>query len=82
MMIGRMSDTQSVHAVPSVPFETFQSRVHEGGVTILDVLPQQAYASAHVPGAINIPLPELRARAGDELPDRSREIIVYCGGPT
>jgi rhodanese-related sulfurtransferase len=46
------------------------------GDFILDVrnLPELAVES--VPGAFNIPLPELRARLG-ELP-RDREILVVC----
>lgn len=56
--------------------------VRDPNVTILDVLPREAYAAAHIPRAINIPLAELRGRAPEELPDRSRRIAVYCGGPT
>ncbi len=36
----------------------------------------QELAVEHVPGAVNIPLPQLRARLG-ELP-RDREILVIC----
>ena len=35
-----------------------------------------------LPRAVNVPLAELRERASAELPDRRREIAVYCGGPT
>jgi rhodanese-related sulfurtransferase len=49
---------------------------------VLDVLTREAYAKAHIPSAINIPLADLRERAPAELPDRHREIVVYCGGPT
>jgi len=51
-------------------------------VVILDVLSREVYANGHIPGAINIPLAELPDSAAAELPDRDREIIVYCGGPT
>ena len=56
--------------------------VRKADVTILDVLSTQAYAAAHIPGARNIPLAELADRAPAELPDPSRRIVVYCGGPT
>ena len=43
---------------------------------LLDVRNPQELAVESVPGAVNIPLPELRARLG-ELP-RNREILVIC----
>jgi len=51
-------------------------------VVILDVLAPETFANGHIPGAINIPVKDIRERATLELPDRSQEIIVYCGGPT
>jgi NADPH-dependent 2,4-dienoyl-CoA reductase/sulfur reductase-like enzyme/rhodanese-related sulfurtransferase len=46
------------------------------GAFLLDVRNGQELAVEQVPGAVNIPLPELRARLG-ELP-REREILVFC----
>ena len=43
---------------------------------LAEVLPAGDYDWAHLPGAVNLPLKELDARAG-EL-DRSRPVIVYC----
>jgi rhodanese-related sulfurtransferase len=43
---------------------------------LIEVLPAAGYAREHLPGAINIPLKELNARA--EQLDRSRPVIVYC----
>jgi len=54
-------------------------RVREGLVTVLDVRPRVEYAAGHLPGAINIPLPELETRL-DGL-DRGREVVAYCRGP-
>jgi rhodanese-related sulfurtransferase len=48
----------------------------EHGAQLVEVLPAEEYDWAHLPGAVNIPLKELDARAG-EL-DRSRAVIVYC----
>ena len=44
---------------------------------IIDVLPAQAYAEDHLPGAINLPLRKIEAEAKRVL-DPSRPIIVYC----
>lgn len=66
----------------SVTLDQLRSRVRDHSVVILDVLAPESYANGHVPGAINIPVAQLRDRAPVELPDRGREIIAYCGGPT
>ncbi len=53
--------------------------IHWGAVDggfVLDVRQPAELTVEHVPGAVNIPLPELRARLG-ELP-RDREILVIC----
>jgi rhodanese-related sulfurtransferase len=47
----------------------------DGGL-LLDVRNPPELAVESVPGALNIPLPELRARLG-ELP-RNREILIIC----
>jgi len=46
------------------------------GAQLIEVLPAADYDWARLPGAVNIPLRELDARAG-EL-DRARPVIVYC----
>ena len=43
---------------------------------LLDVRTPQEFASGHIPGAVNIPVDELRSRLG-ELP-RDRQIAAYC----
>ena len=68
--------------VPTVSLAHTRERLRDPGVTILDVLPRESYAAAHLPHAVNVPLAELARRAAQELPDRAREIITYCGGPT
>lgn len=46
------------------------------GAQLVEVLPPDDYDWAHLPGAVNLPLKELDARAS-EL-DRSQPVIVYC----
>jgi len=62
-----------------VPRKELLSRISEGLVTILDVRPEDEFASGHIPKALNIPLAQLRERLA-ELPS-DREIIAYCRGP-
>lgn len=54
-------------------------RVRAGAVTVLDVRPPEEYRAGHIPGAISVPLSELKHRL-TELP-RDREIVAYCRGP-
>lgn len=54
-------------------------RVSEGSVTVLDVRPPEEFKAGHIPGAVSIPLAELKRRMKD-LP-RNREIVAYCRGP-
>jgi rhodanese-related sulfurtransferase len=65
-----------------VTLADLRTRMRDHRVVILDVLPPEAYENGHIPGAINIPVAQIRARAPIELPDRAQPIIVYCGGPT
>lgn len=56
-----------------------RQRMRKGLVTVLDVRPEDEFALGHLPGAVNIPLPELNQRLGN-LPKR-QEIVAYCRGP-
>ena len=47
------------------------------GAQLVDVLPAEEYADAHVLGAINIPLKTLDAASTARL-RRDRAVIVYC----
>ncbi|HEY6562589.1 MAG TPA: metalloregulator ArsR/SmtB family transcription factor [Polyangiaceae bacterium] len=54
-------------------------RVKEGDVIALDVRPSEEYRAGHIPGAVSIPVGELKARLR-ELP-KNRQIVAYCRGP-
>ena len=54
-------------------------RVRKGEVIVLDVRPVAEYRAAHIPGAISIPIQELKRRLS-ELPE-GQEIVAYCRGP-
>ena len=47
------------------------------GAQLVEVLPEEEYAAAHLPGAVNIPLKKLDAVSAASL-DRDRPVIVYC----
>jgi ArsR family transcriptional regulator len=54
-------------------------RMKRGLVSVLDVRPEDEFALGHIPGAVNIPLKELKRRLA-EL-DSSTEVVAYCRGP-
>ena len=65
--------------IEAVPAKELLKQARKGLVTVIDLRPVEEYAAGHVPGAINIPLPELHKRLRD-LP-KGKEIIAYCRGP-
>jgi rhodanese-related sulfurtransferase len=54
-------------------------RVRAGEVTVIDVRPREEYVAGHLPGALSVPLPELKKRVR-ALP-KNRDIVAYCRGP-
>lgn len=63
----------------SIDRETLIRRVRSREVVVIDVRPVKEYRAAHIPGALAIPLGELKRRLA-ELP-RRKEIVAYCRGP-
>jgi len=66
-------------AMETVPGGELLRRVKSGEVTVLDVRPSEEYRAGHIPGAVSMPLGELKARF-KELP-KNREVVAYCRGP-
>ncbi len=50
----------------------------DGGITLIDVRPEEEYAAGHIPGARSAPLATLIARA-DDLRD-APDVVAYCRG--
>jgi rhodanese-related sulfurtransferase len=66
-------------AMEAVPSNELLRRVRDGEVTVLDVRPPEEYRAGHIPGALSVPLSELKTRLG-ELP-KDRDVVAYCRGP-
>lgn len=66
-------------AMETVAGDELLRRVKEGAVTVLDVRPFEEYRAGHIPGAVSIPVGELKARF-KELP-KNRDVVAYCRGP-
>jgi rhodanese-related sulfurtransferase len=55
-------------------------RLQDGDdLVVLDVRPAAEYAAGHLPGAVSIPVAELRRRLAEVPADR--EVVAYCRGP-
>ena len=59
--------------------EELLRRVKKGEVTVLDVRPDEEFRAGHIPGALSVPMAELKARLKG-LP-KDREVVAYCRGP-
>lgn len=79
--INRVLDAYftSRDSLEAITREDLADRLDAGLVTVLDVRPQEEFAQGHLPGARNIPFPELEQRLS-ELP-KDADIVAYCRGP-
>jgi rhodanese-related sulfurtransferase len=62
--------------------EEIRRRLSDQGLTIVNVLPREAWRNQRIPGSISLPLDEIPDKATDVLGARDREIAVYCGSFT
>jgi ArsR family transcriptional regulator len=73
---GYLRDRDGLEPVPQ---HELISRMRDGLVTLLDVRPSDEFELGHLPGAVSVPLADLRKRLR-ALP-RGREVVAYCRGP-
>ena len=66
-------------ALEPVSSAELAERLQRGQALVIDVRPTEEYEAGHIPGALSVPLAQLRRRLPD-LP-RNAEIIAYCRGP-
>jgi rhodanese-related sulfurtransferase len=62
-----------------VSLQELRRRMREGDVTVIDVRPEEEFRAGHIPGALCIPVAQLKRRL-TEIPKR-REVVAYCRGP-
>jgi rhodanese-related sulfurtransferase/DNA-binding MarR family transcriptional regulator len=65
--------------VNPVDRKTLLERVRQKKAIVIDVRPADEYRTAHIAGALPIPLEQLKLRLS-ELP-RNKEVVAYCRGP-
>lgn len=63
--------------------EELQEKLKRGDDFILaETLPEENYRHSHLPTAINLPPDKVAETAGEVLPDKSADIVVYCAKPS
>jgi rhodanese-related sulfurtransferase len=45
---------------------------------LVDVLSKESFEGKHIPKSISIPVDQIEEKASSDLPDKDKEIIVYC----
>lgn len=83
---GRLADVQRVVSLyvdsrdqfAPVTLAELRRLLRSGDVTVVDVRPVEEFAAGHIPGALSIPVRDLKRRLR-EIP-KSREVIAYCRG--
>ena len=83
---GRLADVQHVvrlyldshDQLEPVTLKELRRLMREDDVTVVDVRPADEYEAGHIPGALSVPVPQLKRRLR-EIP-KGREVIAYCRG--
>ena len=61
-----------------ISMKELQSKIKKDDVTIIDVRPKEEYLNGHLPGAVSIPMTELKSKI--KSLSSGKEIIAYCRG--
>jgi ArsR family transcriptional regulator len=78
-LIGMLNLLQRFDNLEPLSRKELLRRIRDGLVTVIDTRPPEEFTVGHLPGAINLPLGELKRRLR-EL-SREQEIVAYCRGP-
>lgn len=75
--VGRYLDGRD--DLTPVTLKELRRLVRDGDVTVVDVRPADEFQAGHIPGALSIPVADLKRRLR-EIP-KGREVVAYCRGP-
>ena len=67
--------------IRSIDREALRDLLARGQVSLADASGSTIYADAHLPGAVSLPCDRVAELAARRLPDPSRLVVVYAGGP-
>ena len=67
--------------IPEMSAHEVHGHLEDGArPVLLDVRAMDEWESGHLRGAVHIPRGRLEAEAESRIPDKSREVVVYCAG--
>jgi glyoxylase-like metal-dependent hydrolase (beta-lactamase superfamily II) len=71
---------EAAERITFMSMDELRSRIDSDApeLAVLDVREADAYAAAHIPGAIHLPRGQLELRVDAVFPDPTRRILVYC----
>lgn len=62
-----------------VSYDELQEKLNnKANIVVLDVRTKEEFANGHIPGALLLPYDEIEQNATKLLPEKDKEIIVYC----
>jgi len=67
---------ETTASVPRIAVEDLREKMKIGSVTVIDVRAADAFAAAHIPGALNIPFARVESEMSS-LP-KGKPIVTYC----
>ncbi|MBM7585406.1 rhodanese-related sulfurtransferase/Fe2+ or Zn2+ uptake regulation protein [Bacillus pakistanensis] len=65
--------------VDGVSLPELKDRMEKGEVLLIDVRPKEEYEEAHIPGAVSMPIEELKEKLSSLPTDN--DVVAYCRGP-
>ena len=67
-------------SIPHISREELLAQINDPqpGFRLVEALPAQYYAEAHIPGALNMPLDDIEVLAPQLLPDKEAPVVTYC----
>jgi molybdopterin/thiamine biosynthesis adenylyltransferase/rhodanese-related sulfurtransferase len=71
--------------VKTIPLEELKQRLEQpngNSFTLVDVREKDEFRQGYIPGAVHIPRGFLEMQAEQKLPDKQRQVILYCAGGT
>ncbi|TCC33183.1 ArsR/SmtB family transcription factor [Kribbella speibonae] len=66
-------------ALRTMTRDELTTRLRVGDVVVLDVRPAPEFAAGHLPGAVSLPIDQLRERLGEVR--AGNDVVAYCRGP-
>lgn len=64
--------------IKTIGRDELEAGIRAGTITVVDALPADYYAGAHLPGSLNLVADDVETRAPAILPDKSATIVTYC----